>query len=343
MRNRKKVLSVVLAGILAVLMAGCSTEAEKAAEVPEAENQQEAEVTPQEETGGNGDKLVIAFSQTDSVGGFKIAETESIRESVTAEGWELLFTDAQASTEKQVSDIEDLISQKPDYLVIAPREAEGLSTALEAAKAAGIPVILVDRLANGEAGVDYVTCLQSDCVWEGEAAAKWLAEATEGKANIVVLEGTPGATSGIDRREGFQKVLEDYPDMKIIASQTANFMRAEAQKVFENILQAHGDEITAVYADNDDMTLGAIQSAKAAGLKPGEDIIFIGVDGTKEAVEAIKTGEIGCIVECNAHFGPGVVDVIKKLENGESVPTEIISDDMVFDITNIDTALERAF
>ena len=345
MRNRKKVSAMVLAGLMAVLAAGCSTESAPgaAAQEPAREQEKQAEQGQEQTKAAGGEKLVVAFSQTDNVGGFKIAETESIREAVAAEGWELLFTDAQASTEKQVSDIEDLISQKPDYLVIAPREAEGLSTALAAAKTAGIPVILVDRLANGEAGVDYVTCLQSDCVWEGEAAARWLTEATGGKANIVVLEGTPGATSGIDRREGFKKVLEEYPDMKIVASQTANFMRAEAQKVFENILQAHGDEITAVYADNDDMTLGAIQSAKAQGLKPGEDIIFIGVDGTKEAVEAIKTGEIGCIVECNAHFGPGVVDVIKKLENGESVPTEIVSEDMVFDITNIDTALERAF
>lgn len=316
MSKRTKVLCVI--GIAATLLAGIPVQAE-------------------------GDVLTIAFSQTDSVGGFKNAETQSIREAITAEGWEFLFADAQASTEKQVSDIEDLISQKPDYLVIAPREAEGLATSLQAAKEANIPVILVDRLANGEPGVDYVTCLQSDCVWEGEAAAQWLVDATDGKANIVILEGTPGATSGIDRREGFYKVIEEYPDMQVIASQTANFMRAEAQTVFENILQAHGDEITAVYADNDDMTMGAIQAAKAAGYVPGEDIIFLGVDGTKEAVEAIQSGEIGCIVECSARFGPGVVDAIKRLEDGETLPTEIQSDDIVFTIENIEEALERSY
>ncbi|MDO4321057.1 MAG: ABC transporter substrate-binding protein [Lachnospiraceae bacterium] len=314
----KRIKALCAIGITAALLAGFSVQAKE-------------------------DTLTIAFSQTDSVGGFKNAETQSIREAITAEGWEFLFADAQASTEKQVSDIEDLISQKPDYLVIAPREAEGLATSLQAAKEAGIPVILVDRLANGEAGVDYVTCLQSDCVWEGEAAAEWLVEATDGKANIVILEGTPGATSGIDRREGFYDVIEEYPDMQVIASQTANFMRAEAQTVFENILQAHGDEITAVYADNDDMTMGAIQAAKAAGYVPGEDIIFLGIDGTKEAVEAIQSGEIGCIVECSARFGPGVVDAIKRLESGETLPTEIQSDDIVFTIDNIEEALERSY
>lgn len=343
----KRMVTLLLVGGVILSAAACSMENSSTdnttATVKVTEEQKNTAPESREESSEEKKVLKVAFSQTDSVGGFKNAETESIRESVNAEGWELLFTDAQASTEKQVSDIEDLISQKPDYLVIAPREAEGLATSLQSAKTAGIPVILVDRLANGEPGVDYVTCLQSDCVWEGKAAAEWLVDKLEGKGNIVILEGTPGATSGIDRREGFNEVISQYPDIKILASQTANFMRAEAQSVFENILQAHGDEITAVYADNDDMTMGAVQAAKAAGYVPGEDIIFIGVDGTKEAVEAIQSGEIGCIVECSARFGPGVVDVIKKLDRGETVPAEIQSDDIVFTIENIEEALQRSY
>lgn len=343
----KRVVALLLAGGLILSATACSMDNSgtdnTTAVSKEAKSQADTTVDNKDTTEVEKKVLKVAFSQTDSVGGFKNAETESIRESVTSEGWELLFTDAQASTEKQVSDIEDLISQKPDYLVIAPREAEGLATSLQSAKKAGIPVILVDRLANGEPGVDYVTCLQSDCVWEGKAAAEWLVEKLEGKGNIVILEGTPGATSGIDRREGFLDVISQYPEIKVLASQTANFMRAEAQSVFENILQAYGDEITAVYADNDDMTMGAVQAAKAAGYVPGDDIIFLGVDGTREAVEAIQSGEIGCIVECSARFGPGVVDAIKRLENGETLPTEIQSDDIVFTLDNIEEALERSY
>lgn len=343
----KRVVALLLAGGLILSATACSMDnpsTDNTTAVPkETKSQADTTVDNKDTTEDEKKVLKVAFSQTDSVGGFKNAETESIRESVISEGWELLFTDAQASTEKQVSDIEDLISQKPDYLVIAPREAEGLATSLQSAKKAGIPVILVDRLANGEPGVDYVTCLQSDCVWEGKAAAEWLVEKLEGKGNIVILEGTPGATSGIDRREGFHDVISQYPEIKVLASQTANFMRAEAQSVFENILQAYGDEITAVYADNDDMTMGAVQAAKAAGYVPGDDIIFLGVDGTREAVEAIQSGEIGCIVECSARFGPGVVDAIKRLENGETLPTEIQSDDIVFTLDNIEEALERSY
>jgi ribose transport system substrate-binding protein len=238
-------------------------------------------------------------------------------------GYELIVTDAQGSTAKQVSDIEDLIAQQVDYIVMNAREDHGVVPALESAKMAKIPVIVIARPAAGVPGEDYVTYIAADFVWEGEQAAKLLAEATKGKANIVELTGTQGSGCAAERYEGFRKGLADYPEMKIIASQTADFTRSLGQKVMENIIQAKGDKITAIYAHNDEMALGAIQALKAAGIKPGQDVQLVSIDAQNDGVQAVVDGEIYGIVECSPFFGPAAFDVIEKLERGEKVPTRI--------------------
>jgi ribose transport system substrate-binding protein len=280
------------------------------------------------------DRFVVGFSQMESDNPWRLAQTKSLRDEAQKRGVELVVTDAQGQTAKQVSDVEDLIARRVSVILLAPREYEGLAPALQAAKAANIPVILVDREAAGTAGEDYVTFLGSNFVEQGKRAAEWLAKETNGQAKIVELSGTPGSSVAADRAKGFKDEIAKHPGMQIIASQTGNFSRATAQGVMQNIAQARGKEITAVYAHNDEMALGAVQALKAAGLKPGTDVKVISIDGQRAALEAIEQGDLGATVESNPRFGPLAFETIEKVRKGETVAPKILITDRFFDKSN---------
>ncbi|HYP26256.1 MAG TPA: ABC transporter substrate-binding protein [Blastocatellia bacterium] len=290
-------------------------------------------------------KIVVGFSQMENNNPWRIAETNSIREegAKRADKFDLVVTDAQGQTSKQVSDVEDLIARRVDAIFLAPREYEGLAPALQAAKEANIPVFLIDREAAGKAGEDYVAFLGSNFVDQGKRAAEWLARQTNGKANIVELTGTAGSSVARDRSQGFNDEIKKHPDMRVIVSQTGDFSRATGQRVMENIIQSKGREITAVYAHNDEMALGAIQALKAAGMKPGQDVIIVSVDGEKAALEAIIAGDLGATVESNPRFGPLAFDTLEKYLRKEPLPTKIILEDRFFDPSNARQFVNEAF
>jgi ribose transport system substrate-binding protein len=292
-----------------------------------------------------GEKIVVGFSQMENDGPWRIAETASMRDEGTkrAAKYQLLVTDAQGQTSKQVSDVEDLIARGVDVLFLAPREEQGFESALQAAREKNIPVFLIDREVNGKAGEDFVTFVGSNFVEEGRRAGEWLVKQTNGKAGIVELLGTSGASVARDRHDGFAAAIKDQPGMKILTSQTANFNRAQGQKVMENIIQAQGKNITVVYAHNDEMALGAVQALKAAGMQPGKDVIVLSVDGERAALEAITRGEMSATVECNPRFGPVAFDTLEKYLRGEQLPAKIINQDRFFDSTNAAQFVAEAY
>lgn len=353
MRNQFRVIGMLIAATLMVSLCACggSSGGSAAPAAPASSQPQESskatepvsESASSDAAPADGESLLkgmkIGFAQMENNGSWRVAETKSVQEEAARLGIDLVYTDAQSSTAKQVSDVEDMVAQGVKYILLAPREEEGLQPALEKAKAAGIPVILVDRAVSGE---DYTTLIASDFIEEGQRAGKWLVEATGGKGNIVVLEGTTGASVTIDRQKGFEEAIAGT-ELKIIAQQTADFTLSEGQKVMENIIQAKGSEITAVYAHNDDMALGAIQALKAAGLQPGKDVIVVSVDGCKAALQAIIAGELGCTVQCSPFFGPIAFETVAKLEAGEEVPRFIKNEDMLFDKTNAEQYVDSAF
>ncbi len=287
--------------------------------------------------------FVVGFSQMESDNPWRLAQTKSLRDEAAKRGVELVVTDAQGKTAKQVSDVEDLIARRVDVILLAPREFEGLAPALAAAKEAKIPVILVDREAAGTAGEDYVTFLGSNFIDQGRRAAEWLAKQTGGKAEIVELSGTPGSSVAADRAKGFRDELAKYPNMKIIASQTGDFSRATAQGVMQNVAQSLGARITAVYAHNDEMALGAIEALKAAGRKPGTDVTIVSIDGQKAALEAIMRGELGATVESNPRFGPIAFETVEQVRKGEAVPPKKLITDRFFDRTNAQQFVAEAY
>ena len=291
------------------------------------------------------DKIVVGFSQMENNNPWRIAETNSMRQEAArrSERFDLVVTDAQGQTSKQVSDVEDLVARGVDAIFLAPREYEGLAPALQAAKEADIPVFLIDREAAGQPGQDYVTFIGSNFVEQGRRAAQWLIDQTKGRANIVELTGTAGSSVARDRARGFHDAISAHPEMRIIVSQTADFSRATGQNVMQNIIQSRGREITAVYAHNDEMALGAIQALKDAGMRPGQDVVVVSIDGERAALEAIIRGELGATVESNPRFGPIAFDTLERYLRQEQVPPQIILEDRFFDASNAAQFLEDAY
>ena len=291
------------------------------------------------------DEIVVAFSQMEMNNAWRVAETTSIQEEAEARGIKLIYTDANGDTAKQVSDVEDIVTQNPDVIMIAPREYDGVGPALEAAKEAGIPVLLLDREAAGVPGEDYLAFVGADFYWEGQECAKKLVErfGTEEEVNVVQITGTPGSSVAIDRQKGFEEELAKYDNYHIIATQNGEFTRSIAQEAMDNIIQAQGDKIDAVFGHDDECAIGAIQALKAAGMKPGEDIAVVGVGGFKDACVSIQNGEMDGTVLCSPWFGPTVFDLVEKIMAGEEIDTKVVNPGYMIDASNVDEYMPNAF
>jgi ABC-type sugar transport system substrate-binding protein len=157
-----------------------------------------------------------------------------------------------------------------------------------------------------------------------------LAKLVQGEAKIVELEGTLGSAPANDRFKGFREVLKDYPGMKIIASESGDFTRARGKEVMESFLKKYGGTMTALYAHNDDMALGAIQAIEDYGLKPGVDIKIVSIDASHGAFEAMIAGKLNATIECNPLLGPQFFALALKVVNGEDVPKWVPSIEGIF-------------
>jgi ABC-type sugar transport system substrate-binding protein len=282
--------------------------------------------------------LVVGFAQIGAESEWRSANTLSIREEAERLGIELKFSDAQQKQENQILAVRKFIAMKVDVIGISPVVETGWEGVFQEAQDAGIPIILVDRGAKVPEDL-YVTKLGSDFLEEGKNAAREMIKLTGGNARIVELQGTPGSAPAVDRYDGFREIIKDYPNMVILASENGDFTRARGREVMEYFLEEYGPTISALYAHNDDMALGAIQAIEEAGLKPGVDIKIVSVDAAKVALQAIIDGKINVSVECNPLLGPQFFELALKVVNGEPVEKKIPSIETIFDINNAAEAL----
>jgi galactofuranose transport system substrate-binding protein len=273
--------------------------------------------------------LVVGFSQIGAESEWRTGNTESIKEAAEDLGVELIFSDAQQKQENQIKAIRTFIAQQVDVIGVSPIVETGWESVFQEAKDAGIPIILVDRRADVSEDL-YATHLGSDFVEEGRNAARVMADLLDGKGNIVELVGTVDSAPANDRYIGFREILQDYPEMKIIASESADFTRAKGEEVMEGFLEQHGDQIDALYAHNDDSAIGAIRAIEEYGLRPGEDIIIVSIDAIQDAFQAMIDGKLNATVECNPLLGPTFFDVALKVVNDEPVPKWIPSQESIF-------------
>ncbi len=262
------------------------------------------------------EKVTLGLSLSTLNNPFFVTLQEGAQKAAGELGVELIVVDAQDDPAKEATNLEDLIQRGVDALLINPTDADAVVPSVQKANEAGIPVLTVDRSASGGEVVSHIA---SDNVAGGRMAAEFLCNALNGKGKVVELEGIPGTSAARDRGKGFNDYMkEKCPDIEIVARQTANFNRAEGLSVFENILQAQ-PEIDGVFAHNDEMILGAIQAAQAAGR--ADEIIFVGFDAIDDAVQAVKDGTLAAtIAQQPAEMGRLAVETAVKYLNGEQVP-----------------------
>jgi len=297
--------------------------------------QPDASSTPQHDLGMDAgyekkyEDMIVGYAQLGAESEWRAANTISVKETAEQLGVELRFLDAQQKQENQIEAVRKFIVQKVDIIGISPIVETGWDEVFQEAKDAGIPIILVDRRAAVSEDL-YVSYLGSDFLEEGRNAARVMAKMVNGKANIVELVGTIGSAPANDRYTGFREILKDYPQLQIIASESGDFTRARGKEVMEKFLQTYGEEITAVYAHNDDMALGAIQAIDNYGLRPGLDIKIVSVDAARGAFEAMIAGKLNATVECNPLLGPQFFELALKVVNGESIPKWVPSIESIF-------------
>lgn len=288
---------------------------------------------------------VVGFSQSEKEDNpFRIAETQSIKDEAAKIGVKkLITTNAQSTLSKQISDIQDMISQGANVLIVAPLNSDGLEPALSAAREKNIPVITIDRKLNAEACKDYVSFLGSDFVEQGKRAADQLIKGTGGKGKVAILLGASGNGVTTDRTKGFvDQIKAEAPGIEIVAQQTGDFARDKGQSVTEQLLQSN-PEITAIYAENDEMGLGAQAAIIAAGKTPGTDIQLYSIDGTKNAVSQIVAGQYNGVIESNPRFGPLAFKTLKSFLAGDAVGQDIIIEDGEYDADNASSKVDGAF
>ena len=333
----KKIWSLIAAGALAVALSACSggttatTGTSPGGSASAAAQGQKKDLS----------QLVVGFAQVGAESGWRTANTKDIQAAFQEAGIQLKFSDAQQKQENQIKAIRSYIQQGVDYIAFSPVVQTGWDAVLQEAKAANIPVILTDRAVDSQDKSLYVTFLGSDFVAEGKKAGDWVVneyKSASGPVNIIQLEGTTGSAPAIDRAKGFTDVIGADSKFKIVASQTGDFTRAGGKQVTEALLKAH-PEVNLIYAHNDDMGLGAIEAIEAAGKVPGKDIKIVTVDAVHDGMVALSEGKINFIVECSPLLGKQLIDIVKKLNNGETVPQRIVTEETTFTQEQAKTAL----
>lgn len=289
-------------------------------------------------------EATVGFAQSErEANPFRIAETESIKQEAERRGINLITTNAQSDLNKEISDIQGMVDQGADALIISPLNSEGLEPALDYARENGVPTMTIDRLlTSSQPCEDYIGWVGSDFVEQGRRAAEAMMRVTGDEGKVVTLLGAPGVNVTTDRNAGFRDQLEESgSNLEIAAEQTANYVREEGQTVTEQLLQGHPD-LTAIYAHNDEMALGAVAALQAAGKQPG-DVDIITIDGTEGAVQGIVDGWISGVIESNPRFGPLAFQALEDFYGGEGVPEITIISDKEYTTENAEAELPNAY
>ncbi|MGT2933058.1 substrate-binding domain-containing protein [Streptococcus catagoni] len=271
-------------------------------------------------------KLGVSISTTNNP--YFVAMKDGIDSFAKDKKVSLKLADAQDDAARQADDIQNFISQKVDAILINPVDSKAIVTSIKAANSADIPVILIDR---GSEGGDVLTTVASDNVEAGKMAADFALEKAGKKAKTFELSGVPGASATVDRGNGFNKVAKEK--LTILSSQSANFDRAKALNTAQNMIQGHKD-VQVIFAQNDEMALGAAQAVKSAGLK---DVLIVGIDGQPDAHTAIKNGTItATIAQQPAKMGEISIQAAIDYYQGKKVKKETVSPIYLVTKDNVD-------
>ncbi len=305
--KKKLVGALMCVAMTATVLAGCGNSSEPAAapvETTPAAAPAEttpaapAETTPAEapaetqaaEPAASGDVITVGFAQVGHESDWRAANTKNYQDTFSAEnGYELSFVDCDNDHAVQIETVRGFIEQELDYICIAPIQSAGWDTVLQEAQDAGIPVLIVDRAVDADPSL-YTTALGCDMVAEGEAAGNWLAEYLNGEdANILVIEGSVGASATLGRTEGFNNIVANNSNWTVLDSQSGDFTQAGGQEVMESFIKSYSD-FNVVVCQNDNEAYGAMDAMDAAGITYGVDgdVIIISFDATHDGLQYFR-------------------------------------------------------
>lgn len=278
---------------------------------------------------GDGQKVTLALSTLNNP--FFVAVRDGAQAAAKEAGIDLMVVDAQNDSSQQGNQMQTAATNGSRAVIINPVDSDAAAKAVAPVEKGDIPIVAVDRAITGKKPKSFVS---SDNVAGGKQAAEALSEAIGGKGKVLVLEGIPGASATRDRGKGFKDAIAGMSGIQIVASQTANFDRAQGLNVTSNLLQANSD-VVGIYAHNDEMALGAIQ---ALGAKAGKQVKVVGFDGTTEGLAAVKKGTMAAtIAQQPKELGKKAVEAVAKILEGkdvsatEDVPVKTVTKDNVAD------------
>ena len=303
MRSRSIAL-LLLTLLLALSLSGCAPQS-----------------APEEDAAD--DAVLLGFSQLGRESAWRMGNSRDIQEAAERAGVQLMYDNAQQEQENQIKAIRSFIAYQVDVIAFAPIVEQGWDTVLQEARDAGIPVLLTDRFIVTDDPSLYVGYVGADFLAEGRKAGAFLVEKADREGlddlKIVELSGTLSSTPMQQRSSGFREMIEGDERFHIIETVSGDFLRSKGKECMQALLARHA-EIDVLFSHNDSMTLGAIEAIEEAGLRPGEDIIIITVDGEQAAIDLLQEGKINCVVECTPMLGDIIMDLTKKLAAGEDIP-----------------------
>jgi len=320
----KKLLSLVLVLTLAFSLAGCG----KAA----------AETKAKE-----GDKIVVGVVQTNAnESDWRTANTKSFNEAFAAAGFEIKMVFGEGDHAKQISQAQQLIQEEVDYLVVLGLQSAGWEDVAKAAKGAGIPFIMADRKLDLSEDL-YTAMVCSDFLAEGSKAVDWLKKQALDSYNIVVLGGDTGSSAQLGRSQAIEDGAKAN-GWNIVFNQNMKGWDETLAKQAVADLIASGTKFNVIYAENDNMARGACAAMDAAGITYGKtgDVKVIAFDANQWALQNVLDGKFNLDVECNPLHGPRIVELINKLESGETVEKNAYVTEEMFDCDTITKAVVDA-
>ena len=287
------------------------------------------------------DLIVVGFSQPGAESAWRVALTDSVKESFSeAKGYKLIYKDGQSKQDNQIRDIRTFIQQGVDYIILSPIVETGWDTVLSEAKQAGIPVIICDRNVNVSNEALYTAFVGSDFKSQGEAAVSYLEKMYDSDGdgvtedlNIVHIQGTLESSAQLGRSKALEKAIEEHDNWNIVAEDCGEFTKAKAREIMENTLEeVNASDIDVLYCENDEEAMGAIAALNEAGVKygVGSKITVVSFDATRNALELCMNGQINFVVECNPLQGPYLYNIVNMLNQGKTVPKITYVDENTF-------------
>jgi ribose transport system substrate-binding protein len=267
------------------------------------------------EEAASGGNVTLAVSTLNNP--FFVDLRDGAQAAADAEGITLDVVDAQNDSATQSNQLANASTGGTDGVIINPVDSDAAAAGVAPLVESNVPVVAVDRAVNG---AEVASLVSSDNVAGGKQAADELAKAMGEKGKVIVLQGVAGTSASRDRGAGFEEGIKAYPDIEVVAKQTANFDRAQALDVATNLLQANSD-VTGIFAENDEMALGAVQ---ALGDRAGKDVFVVGFDGTEDALAAIEDGTMAAsIAQQPSELGKRAVELMAQLLAGETVESNV--------------------